>query len=83
MAQIQDKLIKLTSPIATAEVFGMQAAGIDYYLSELVMDVHLAGDSTGDDAIYHAQSLIATCNTLMQHLIAHSDELISQKRYGK
>jgi hypothetical protein len=83
MTQAQENPVKLTSPIATEKVFGVHATAIDYHLSELVMDIHLAGDSTGDDAIFHAQSLIGTCHTLMGYLMAHSDDLISQKRYGK
>jgi hypothetical protein len=81
MTQIQDDCLNLTSPIATEEVFGVHAAAIEYYLTELITDVHLAGDSTGDDAIYHAQSLIGTCHELMGYLMAHSDRLMAGKRH--
>lgn len=81
MTQIHDEPVKLTRPIATEKIFGMHAESIDHHLTELIMDIHLAGDSTGDDAIYHAQSLIGTCHTLMGYLMTYQDELISIKRY--
>lgn len=81
MTQTQDEPLKLTRPIATEKVFGTHAEAIDYHLSELIMDIHLAGDSAGDDAIYHAQSLIGTCYTLMGYLMTYQDELISIERY--
>jgi hypothetical protein len=81
MAQHQENPVKLTPPIATEAVFGVHATAIDYHLSELVMDIHLARDSTGDDAIYHSLSLLGTCHSLMGYLMAHSDNLITQKKY--
>ena len=83
MSENHSDVLSLTSPIATVDAFGVHAKEIDYYLTELITDVHLADDSTGDDAISHAQSLIGTCHSLMGYLLCHADSLMDAKKYNQ
>jgi hypothetical protein len=81
MTKIVNNTISIDSPIVDKNIFDVHTEAIEHYLTELITDIHLAGDSTGDDAIYHAQSLLGTCHTLMGYLFCHSDRLIDAKRH--
>ncbi len=61
-------------------MFGAAAGGIEYELTELISDIHLAADYSGSDAIIHAIKLTAGANLLQSYLFAHLDELIHQKK---
>ena len=82
MTENHDDFLSLTSPIATVDAFGCHAQAIDYHLTELIADIHLAGDSTGDDAIAHAIGLVGTCHSLMGYLLCHVDRLQSEQKYN-
>jgi hypothetical protein len=71
--------VKINSPIAPKSVFGHAAEDIEYELTELITDIHLAGDYTGDEAIEHAIALTARCNQLQTYIYIHLDELIRAK----
>ena len=83
MTENHNDVFSLTLPIATVDAFGVHAQAIDYHLTELIADIHLAGDYEGDDAIAHALHLIGTCHSLTGYLLCHSDTLLCAKKYLK
>ncbi|WP_310485714.1 hypothetical protein [Chamaesiphon sp. VAR_48_metabat_403] len=83
MTENHDDVLSLTSPIAKEEAFRVHAQAIDYHLTELIADIHLAGDSTGHDAIAHALGLLGTCHSLMGYLMCHLDRLMDEKKYSR
>ena len=72
--------LNIQSPIVPADVFGHAAEYIESELTELITDIHLAGDYTGDDAINHAVVLADRCNRLQGYLFAHQARLVHQKK---
>jgi hypothetical protein len=71
MTESNNDTLKIQSPIVPSEVFGHATAGIEYELSELITDINLAADYTGDDAIIYAVGLAARANKLIS-VIIHS-----------
>jgi|GEM_PF-4072585 len=80
MTKPDNDMLEIQSPIVPHEVFGAASCGIEYELTELISDIHLAADYTGDDAIIYAVGLTARTNTLQTYLFAHVDELIHKKK---
>ncbi|WP_373539717.1 hypothetical protein [Chamaesiphon sp.] len=80
MTQSDNDTLEIQSPIVPYEAFGHAANGIEYELTDLITQIHLAADYTGDDAIIHAVQLTGTAHTLQTYLFAHLDELIHQKK---
>jgi hypothetical protein len=74
-----DRILNLQAQIVPTSVFGDATDAIEYELTELIADIHLSGDYTGDAAIEHAISLTARCNQLQSYLFCHLDELIRTK----
>uniref|UniRef100_UPI00286B3F1D hypothetical protein n=1 Tax=Chamaesiphon sp. OTE_8_metabat_110 TaxID=2964696 RepID=UPI00286B3F1D len=74
------RTIDIQSSIVPSEVFGHATDGIEHELSELIIDISLAADYTGDDAIIYAGGLAARANALQSYLFAHFDELVNQKK---
>jgi hypothetical protein len=72
--------LNIHSPLAPLSVFGDATEAIEYELTELITDIHLAGDYTGEEAIVHAIGLTARCNQLQSYLFCHLDELIRTKK---
>ena len=71
MTKTDNDTLRIQSPIVPAQVFGDAACGIEYELTELISDIHLAADYSGDDAIVHAIKLTAGANILQSYLFAH------------
>lgn len=80
MNETDYETINIQSPIVSTEVFGHATAGIEYTLSELIIDINLASDYTGDDAIIYAGGLAARANALQSYLFDHFDELVNRKK---
>jgi hypothetical protein len=61
-------------------VFGHAAEAIEHELTELLIDIRLAGDYPGDHGIEHAIKMTASVNTLQTYLFVHLDLLLHVKK---
>lgn len=61
-------------------VFGHAADALERELTELLLDIRLAGDYPGEYGIEHAIQMTARVNTLQTYLFVHLDLLLHVKK---